>query len=132
MILRRQPSTSGTTVLETSAEIKVRPFKDGNEVYLKPGRKYAMATDTFPSNISNMVSYYGTNTSVIGDWTSSVSTIIPGFVDTLSSVYISTGTYVLIPAITGYVSAARAISATNYTPITLTVNGTHTENIEVW
>jgi hypothetical protein len=132
MILRRQPSTSGTSILETSAEIKVRPFKDGSEVYLKPGRKYAMATDTFPSTNSNMVSYYGTNTSVVGDWTSSVSSIIPGFVDTLSSVYISSGTYVLTPAITGYVSAARAISATNYTPITLTVNGIHTENIEVW
>jgi hypothetical protein len=133
MILRRQPSTSGSTILETTAEIKVRPFKDGNEVYLKPGRKYLMQTDTFPATNSNMSSYYGLNNGVIGDWTNSVSSIIPGFVDTLSSVNASSGSYFLTPATTGYVSAARVDTASAaYTPITITVDGNHTENIEIY
>src|SRR6266478_6571417 len=31
MILRKEPSVAGGIILETSAEIKVRPFKNGNE-----------------------------------------------------------------------------------------------------
>jgi len=133
MILRRQPSTSGATILETSAEIKVRPFKDGNEVYLKPGHKYIMRTDTFPSTVSDMVSYYGNGTGTVGDWTNSVSSFIPGFVDTLSSVYTNSGCYVLTPATSGYVSAARAYtSGSVYTPVTVTVTGNNTQNIEIY
>ena len=133
MILRRQPSTASGIILQTSAEIKVRPFKDGNEVYLKPGRKYIMATDTFPSTAGNMVSYYGTGPGPVGDWTNSVSSIIPGFVDTLSSVNTASNCYVLTPATTGYVSAAKAdTSGANHTPITFTVQGNNTQNIEIW
>jgi hypothetical protein len=132
MILRRQPSTSGTTILETSAEIKVRPFKDGNEVYLKPGRKYLMATDTFQTNVSNMISYYGTGSGPVGDWTSSISSFIPGFVDTLSSVYTNSGCYILTPATTGYVSAAQPHTSGTMSPIFVTVPGNHTENIEIY
>ena len=132
MILRRQPSTSGTSILETTAEIKVRPFKDGNEVYLKSGERYILATDTFPSTIPNMISYYGASTGVVGDWTNTISSIIPGFVDTLSTVNISSGCYVLTPATTGYVSAARAITTNTTTPITFTVTGNNTQNIEIY
>jgi len=133
MILRREPSTSGAAILETSAEIKVCPFKDGNEVYLKPGRKYVMLTDTFPSNVSNMISYYGIGTGIVGDWTNSISTFIPGFVDTLSSVYTNSGCYVLSPATTGYVSAAREYSSgSSYTPVTVSVAGNNTQNIEIY
>jgi hypothetical protein len=73
------------------------------------------------------------NNGITGDWTNSVSSIIPGFVDTLSTVNPASGFYLLTPATTGYVSAAR-IDTSNaaYTPVTITVDGNHTENIEIY
>ena len=67
MILRKEPSVSGSEVLETSAEVRVRPFKDGNEAYLKDGRAYLMETDTLPVISNNMVCYYGFNNNGVGD-----------------------------------------------------------------
>lgn len=132
MILRRQPSTSGSTILETSAEIKVRPFKNGNEAFLKPGRKYLMETAAL-TPISGMQSYYGFVNSGTNDWTNSISTFIPGFVDTLSTVTNMPSFYQLTPATTGYVSAAQAHQSTaSYTPVTLSVAGTNTQNIQVF
>ncbi len=133
MILRKQPSVSGSTILETSAEVKVRPFKDGNEAFLKDGRKYVMQTDTFNQVNSSMISYYGFDNGGVGDWTNSLSTIYPGFVDTLSSVFASNGFYILTPAATGYVSAARQYSSSaQYTPVSISATGTNTQNIEVY
>ena len=133
MILRKQPSTSGTTLLETSAEIKVRPFKDGNEAFLKQGRKYLMETDTISPIDNAMISYYGFDNGGVGDWTNSLTTIIPGFVDTLSSVVTTPAYYVLTPAATGYVSAAKTHpSPAQYTTIAISVTGTNTQNIEIY
>lgn len=133
MILRKQPSVSGSTILETSAEIKVRPFKDGNEAYLKDGRAYMMETDTLPSINTNMVCFYGFDNGGVGDWTNTLSTIIPGFVDTLSSVVATPAYYILTPAKTGYVSAAKQhLSSSQKTPVTISVQGTNTQNIEIY
>ena len=125
MILRRQPSTSGTTILETSAEIKMRPFKNGNEAFLKTGRAYWMQTASLPSTSSGMSAYYGITISGANDWT--VAT------DTLSTVTASSTYYDVTPSITGYVSAAQLhLSTAAYTPITLSVPGTNTQNIQVF
>ena len=133
MILRKQPSTAGGGILETSAEIKVRPFKDGNEAYLKDGAAYQMLTDTFPSVDSARVCYYGFVNGGVGDWTNSLATLIPGFIDTLSSVTAIPNNYYLTPATTGYVSAARShTTSAQYTTVTLSVVGNNTQNIEVY
>jgi hypothetical protein len=133
MILRRQPSTSGGSILEISAEIKVRPFKDGNEAFLKQGKRYGMETANITPTDSSMISYYGFDNGGIGDWTSSLSTIIPGFVDSLSTVVATPSYYILTPANTGYVSAAKQHSSTaQYTPVTVTVAGTNTQNIQIY
>jgi len=133
MVLRKEPSTAGTAILETSAEIKVRPFKDGNEAFLKDGRAYLMETDTLPVINSSSISYYGFDNNGVGDWTNVLSNIIPGFVDSLSSVVATPAYYVLTPANTGYVSAAlQHQSAAQYTPVTISVTGTNTQNIEIY
>ncbi|CAN5371380.1 hypothetical protein BH11BAC1_BH11BAC1_29780 [soil metagenome] len=133
MILRKQPSTTGATILETSAEIKVRPFKDGNEAFLKQGRAYLMETDSFASLNTSLACYYGFDNGGVGDWTNMISTIIPGFVDTLSSVVATPAFYMLTPAKTGYVSAAKQHqSAAQFTPVTISVTGTNTQNIEIY
>lgn len=133
MILRKEPSSAGTAVLETSAEVKVRPFKDGNEAYLKQGRAYLMETANLSPTDSSLISYYGFDSNGVGDWTSSLTTIIPGFVDTLSSVVATPAYYVLTPANTGYVSAAKQHqSSAQYTNVSVSVTGTNTQNIEIY
>lgn len=133
MILRRQPSVAGSAILETSAEIKVRPFKNGDEVFLKPGRKYFMETATLSSTSPGMTSYYGYVNSGLNDWTSTISTFIPGFVDTLSSVAVTPAYYALTPATSGYVSAAQLhTSSASNTQITFTSTGTNTQNIQIF
>ncbi len=133
MILRRQPSVAADTILETSAEIKVRPFKDGNEVYLKSGRAYSLLTDTLLSTTSGMQAYYGYENSSMNEWTDNLSSIIPGFVDTLSSVAPVAGFYSITPATTGYVSAAQPHQSTaQYTHVTFSVTGTNTQNIQIF
>ncbi len=133
MILRRQPSVASGGILQTTAEIKVRPFKNGSEVYLKPGRAYLMETANFSSTVTGMQSYYGFNNGGLDNWTNNISSFIPGFVDTLSSVYTSPAYYALTPATTGYVSAAQPhVSTAQYTTLTLTVQGTNTQNIQAF
>lgn len=125
MILSRRPSTSGTNILETSAEIKMRPFKNGNEAFLKSGRTYWMQTAALPSTVNNMNVYYGITSSSTNDWT--IAT------DTLSTAVNSATTYDVTPSQTGYVSAAKVHSSTaSYTPITFTVAGSNTQNIQIF
>lgn len=133
MILRRQPSVSGSAILETSAEIKVRPFKDGSEAFLKDGRAYMMQTDTLDTTYNGMQAFYGFENSGTNDWTNDLSVLIPGFVDTLSTVSQNAGAYVITPAKTGYVSAAQGhVSSTTMSPVTLSVQGTNTQNIQAY
>ena len=133
MILRRNPSIAGGAILETTAEIKVRPFKNGNEAFLKPGRAYLMETANMTPTISAMEAYYGFENSGLNDWTNNLSAIIPGFVDTMSTVANTNDYYILTPATSGYVSAAKAHqSGVQYTPITLSAQGTNTQNIQAF
>ena len=133
MILRKQPSVAGTTVLNTTAEIKVRPFKDGNEAFLKSGRAYLMETASFTSTDSSMISYYGFDQNGTGNWTTLISDFIPGFLDTMSSVTATPAYYILTPATTGYVSAAKAYQPpVQSTPISFSVTGTNTQNIQIF
>lgn len=131
MILRRIPSVASGNVLETSAEVRVRPFKNGTEVFLKPGRKYWLETAALPSTNNNMQSYYGYDSNGSNNWTSNISDFIPGFTDTLSSVVASSTYYTTTPATTGWFSPAKIFPATN-TSLTLTVPGTNTQNIQVY
>ncbi len=133
MILRRQPSVSGSNILETSAEVRVHPYKDATEAFIKSGRKYFMETANLPSTTSGMQVYYGYDNGGASDWTNSISTFIPGFVDTLSAVTATPSYYHLDVATKGYASAAKVhVSGAPYTTITLTVAGTNTQNIQAY
>ena len=118
MLLWRLPSVSGGNVLETSAAIRVRTFKDGNELVLKPGRTYLMETANMSSVNNNMVAYYSNG----GDWALATNS--------LTSVTDSASFYRLMVEQMGFVSAARVHSSSSTTTVTLTVPGTNTQNIQ--
>jgi hypothetical protein len=132
MILRRVPSVASGNVLETSAEIKVRAFKNGTEVFLKPGRKYFLETAVLPSVNSSYESYYGYTSSNSVNWTNSISSFIPGFVDTLSTVMAATSYYTTTPATTGWFSPAKLHQTSGTTTFSCTVAGTNTQNIQIY
>lgn len=133
MILWRLPSIAGGNVLETSAEIRIRAFKGNDELVLKPGAGYFMEMDTMTVLNSNMQAYYGNNLGTTFDWTSSISAISPGFVDTISSITANSFFYALKVARMGWISSARPSTAAGAnTNLSLLVSGTNTQNIEVY
>ena len=92
-----------------------------------------METATLPATVSGMESYYGFENSGINDWTNTIATFIPGFVDSLSSVTSTPAYYILTPATTGYVSAAQLhVSSALYTPITFSASGKNLQNIQIF
>lgn len=121
MLLWRMPSIAGGNILETSAEIRVRTFKNGNELLLKPGKAYYMETANISVINNNMQVYFGST----GDWVHST--------DTLSVVTDTLSYYRLFVGQMGFVSAARLHSSSSpNTTITLTVPGTNTQNIQAY
>lgn len=122
MLLWRAPSVSGTTILETSAEIRARTFQNSAELILKPSASYYMEMDTMTNLSANMNVYYGTPSTTTVDWTNSLTS-------TTANSYF----YSMYPARTGWVSAAKAHASTAATTtLTLTSTGTNTQNIEVY
>jgi hypothetical protein len=133
MILWRAPSVSSSAVLETSAEIRVRTVKNGTETELKPGRAYYMEMANMPLINNNMQAHYGFLAGSSVNWTNSLASLFPGFVDTLSLVNPTPSYYMLNVAKTGFVSAARPAPVTgSNTTVTMTVAGTNTQNIQIF
>lgn len=67
MIYYQMPSTSGTTLLTTAGEVRIRAFKDGQELVLRPTYTW---TVEMPSTapVANMLTYYGSESSSIVNW----------------------------------------------------------------
>jgi hypothetical protein len=121
MLLWRMPSVSGGNILETSAAIRVRAFKDGNELLLKPGMAYTLEMANMPVINNNMIVYFGNTT----DWVQAT--------DTLSTVTATTNYYALTVGSIGFVCAARVHnSSSSNTTLTLSVPGTNTQNIQAY
>lgn len=68
MILFNMPSLSGTKILETGGEVKIRACHNGNELVVRPGKFYPAVLSTTPT-IANMKVYQGNHPNdVYGDW----------------------------------------------------------------
>ena len=129
MILRRMPSVSSGNVLETGMEFRLRAFKNGSEVFLKPGATYSMTTAPLGSINLAMDVYYGVDNSGTNNW---VNTISPT-VDAVTTITPGSNTYSLNVGQTGWVSPAGLFANTGgNTSLTLTVPGTNTQNIQTW
>jgi hypothetical protein len=133
IILWRSPSVSSGGVLETSAQVRVRTFKDGTQSELKAGRIYGLETATLPVIQNNMEAYYGFTSGSNINWTSSLSSLYPGFNDTLSVVSATPAYYAASVARTGFFSPSRPAPVTSATTtVSFTVAGTNTQNIQLF
>lgn len=121
MILWNLPAVSGSNILETSAEIRVRAFKDNTELVLKSGKSYYMEMDTISTLVSNMLPYYGFNSGSATNWV----------IDNLSSLSFNSWFYTINVGQMGWISAARLHSSSvQNTTVSLSVNGSNTQNIQ--
>lgn len=78
MIYYQMPSTSGLTLLTTAGEVRVRAFKDNQELVLRPTMTWTVEIpNTAP--IANMLIYYGAESGTTVNW---VDTPAGGFTPT--------------------------------------------------
>ena len=123
MLLWRMPAVSGGSILETSAEIRVRAFKNNTELVLKSGRTYYMEMDTMTTLNSNMQPYYGSDNVGTADWA----------IEPLSTLSVNSYYYILNVGRMGWISSARLhSSASQNTTITFSATGTNTQNIQIF
>lgn len=75
MILYNMPTVSGGQLLVTGGEIRVRAFKDADELVLKPGKVYPTY---FPGPAADpkMEIFYGKQLGSLVDWTNAPSTTV--------------------------------------------------------
>ncbi len=68
MIYYQMPTIAGGELLTTGGEIRLRAFKDGQELVLRPNKTWTVEMpNTAP--VSNMEIYYGVENSTYVDWT---------------------------------------------------------------
>lgn len=129
MILKRVPSTSGSNVLETAMEFRLRAFKNGTEVFLKTGATYSMTTAPIGTANASMDVYYGVDNNGSNNWVNTISTTV----DAVTTITPGTNTYSLTVGKTGWVSPAMLFAnASGNTSLTLTVPGIGTGNIQTY
>lgn len=112
MILYNMPSLSGTKILETGGEIKIRACHDGNELVVKPGKFYPVVLSTTPT-VANMKVYQGNHPNdVYGDWDLSSD----------GSAVVDTGKYGLGLAKLGWQNCGKEGASTGTTDIEFTTD----------
>lgn len=132
MIFWKLPTVAGGNVIEIAAEIRVKAFKNGVELMLKPGKKYYMELATMTKLNTNMKVYYGFSASNYIDWTNNLASIVP-INDTLSSVTANGTFYAMNVAKMGWTACARPTATSlSTTTMTFTAKGGNPQNISIF
>ncbi len=115
MLYYQMPNVSGGGLLTTGGEVRVRAFKDGQELVLRPG--YTWMVEMPNANpVTNMKIYYGVDNTSYVDWTDSPA----GNFTTTSYGY--TGNIAKLGWVTCGKPAAVSSATTNYTFTSTTDN----------
>lgn len=97
MILYNMPTIAGGDILVTDGEIRVRAFKDGEELKLRPGRVWWSGVPCADPQ-AQMDVFYGIEGAEFVDWTDDASVVDPTVSDSLTSIDIdSTGYFLNLP-----------------------------------
>lgn len=116
MIYYQMPSTSGLTLLTTAGEVRVRAFKDNQELVLRPTMTWTVEIPN-ATPIANMLIYYGAESGTAVNW---VNTPTGNF-------DVTTYGYTGDIAQLGWVNCSKATSA--LTTATFTIGST-TDNLD--
>lgn len=105
MMLYALPTVAQGNLLATDGEIRVRAFKDNDELVLKPGKVYAAKTPS-ANPVSQMSIFYGKQVGDILDWENNASAVSnnPG-IDALEYIAPDTGNfYALLVPVMGWIN----------------------------
>ncbi len=75
MIYYRMPTVSSSRILETEGEIRLRAFKDGTELSLRPGCAYKVTMPDSIPQVDYMRVFYGFENGNIIDWTDNLGSL---------------------------------------------------------
>lgn len=119
MVLGRAPSVSNGSILNSSGEGRIRAYKDGEELLLKPNKNYLVKFyDYFGAN-GTETEYYGTNSEKVTNWTGNGE-----------SVPVDTNYLAMLGDEMGWISGAKPLSTFPLLKtITLNLPGSNPENV---
>jgi hypothetical protein len=75
MIYYRMPTVSSSRILETEGEIRLRAFKDGTELSLRPGCAYKVTMPDSAPQMDYMRVFYGIENGSFVDWTDNLGSL---------------------------------------------------------
>ena len=108
MIYYQKPNVSNGNLLTTSGEVRVRAFKNGTELVLRPSNTWTVEMPN-ANPLSNMKIYYGVENASYVDWTDSPAG------DFVMTSYGYTGEIAKLGWVSCGKAAAVSTSTTNYT-----------------
>ncbi len=117
-------TVAGVQVTESAGAIRVRAYKNGTELVLKPGKFYsAVMTDT-NNLLSNMKVFFGSNKDTDVDWTQATDA---------STATTNANSYALNLYQMGWVNCARLHAASAATTqVTFTSKGSGTQFVDIY
>lgn len=118
-------TVSNNTLTEAAGAIRVRAFKNGTELLLRPNKVFVAEMNDTNNLLSNMKVYYGENKDSDVNWTMAT--------DMLSNAATNASSYTLTLSQMGWATAAKAhVSGAATTQVNLTCEGSGTDNIDVY
>ena len=108
MIYYQMPSISSGGIVTTDGEVRIRAFKDGQELVLRPSRTWTVEIPSI-NPLSNMKIYYGVANATFTDWTATPA----GVFSTTSYGY--TGEIEILGWVLCGKAASVSATTTNYT-----------------
>jgi len=115
-------TVSNSTLTEAAGAVRIRAFKNGTELVLKPGKTYYTELTDTNNLLQNMKVYYGENKDVDVNWTQSADVAV-----TNASSY-----YVGMTQMGWMMCAKPHTSSAPTTSVTIEAEGSGTENIDVY
>lgn len=131
MIYYRMPTVSANRILETEGEIRLRAFKDGTELSLRPGCAYKITMPDSAPQVDYMRVFYGFENGSIIDWTDDLSSL--GITQLQNPVWEtdSIGYTALIERL-GWINCDRLAGTTNGATLTFTSEVDDLTNVAIF
>lgn len=131
MIYYRMPTVSSSRILETEGEIRLRAFKDGTELSLRPGCAYKVTMPDSTPQIDYMRVFYGVENGSFVDWTDNLGSL--GVTQLQNPVWEadSIGYTALIERL-GWINCDRLAGSTNGSTLTFTSEVDDLTNVAIF
>ena len=131
IIYYQQPTVASVGILKTDGEIRLRAFKNGTELKLKPDPCLAAIAMPCAAPQAGMKVFYGFGVAPSGDWTDNPATL--GVTTSLSPNFVTTAsTYTASIAILGWINCGQNAGSTPTSTLTFTSSTDDLTNVGIF